>query len=222
MRVYGDYASNGYALVKRLLDKKVTNAILSVIAEELRPNHASIDRQYVFAPVLNRPSFEKYGPEYTPLKFLVWGMTPIMEKLIKVPLDPSYNFFRIYRGGDVCKVHSDRPSCEHSMSLTLQYSDGKIWPFDIGLDSDSGPRQIRADFDGAEFKALKMQPGDAVIYRGVETRHGRVSPNPNEWSAHIFFHWVERGGRYAESAFECGSSIEPVEFNFLSGSEQKK
>lgn len=47
-----------------------------------------------------------------------------------------------------------------------------------------------------------MRAGDAVMYRGVNHRHGRIEPNPNRWSAHLFLHWVDAKGPYAEHAFD--------------------
>jgi hypothetical protein len=48
-----------------------------------------------------------------------------------------------------------------------------------------------------------MQPGDAVLYRGTQLRHGRIEPNPNGWSAHLFMHWVDRTGPHAAHAFDA-------------------
>jgi hypothetical protein len=47
-----------------------------------------------------------------------------------------------------------------------------------------------------------MSAGDAVMYRGVNHRHGRLDPNPNSWSAHLFLHWVDPNGPYADHAFD--------------------
>jgi hypothetical protein len=49
---------------------------------------------------------------------------------------------------------------------------------------------------------MKMEVGDAVLYRGVNHRHGRLSPNPNGWSVHLFLHWVDRSGPYRDHAFD--------------------
>jgi hypothetical protein len=57
-----------------------------------------------------------------------------------------------------------------------------------------------------------MQVGDAVLYRGVQHRHGRITPNPNGWSAHLFLHWVERDGRYRDNAFD--GQVKPAKVNF--------
>jgi hypothetical protein len=40
------------------------------------------------------------------------------------------------------------------------------------------------------------------MYRGVNHRHGRIEPNPNRWSAHLFMHWVDANGRFADEAFD--------------------
>jgi len=54
-----------------------------------------------------------------------------------------------------------------------------------------------------------------VLYRGVQRRHGRTRPNPNGWSAHLFLHWVERGGPYADFAFDKNAdTTKPVNFSF--------
>ena len=39
-----------------------------------------------------------------------------------------------------------------------------------------------------------MEVGDAVLYQGVNYAHGRITPNPNAWSAHLFLHFVDRNG----------------------------
>jgi len=42
----------------------------------------------------------------------------------------------------------------------------------------------------------------------VERRHGRVTPNPNRSSAHLFLHYVERGGRFEDHAFDAARLAE--------------
>ena len=70
--------------------------------------------------------------------------------------------------------------------------------------AESGEPSARAeeDFGDEAFTSLGMNVGDAVLYRGTNHRHGRIKPNPNQWSVHLFLHWVERDGRYADHAFD--------------------
>jgi len=100
-------------------------------------------------------------------------------------------------------VHADRLACEHSLSLTIAYGDGKSWPLCVSRERSEQPGgPVADDFAGADFGSVAMQPGDGLLYQGTHHRHGRLTPNPNSWSAHLFLHWVEKGGRYAEQAFE--------------------
>lgn len=214
MKVHGDYVRSGYAHIERLVPAEVAEAFLRQIKTDL----PGLTRQFLtHAPIIKRTSIDIYSQDYPPMRQFLWALTPTMEELTGRALLPTYNYFRLYRKNDICRVHSDRPACEHSLSLTLGYSDGAVWPLEIGAEpiSDVGP--IEDDFAGAPFASIAMQPGDAVLYRGVEHRHGRVTPNPNRWSAHMFLHWVDRDGDHADQAFDRaanpGAASEPVNFN---------
>lgn len=164
-----------------------------------------------------------YGYHFPPMLTLLWGLTPVAEQLSGKALLPSYSYFRIYREGDVCLVHSDRYSCEHSMSLTLDYSDGVPWPLELERFDSEPSSRTEENFGAQAPAALAMSPGDGVLYRGVQRRHGRTLPNPNGWSAHLFLHWVERGGPYAEFAFDKkAETTKPVNFSFRQAVDSQK
>ena len=204
MKVHGDYQADGYAFIEGLIPSEVANAMLSSIGASLGGPTNS------FAPfqsqeVLTRhPTIEIPGHSFLPMLTFLWGLTPIVSELTGRDLLPSYDYFRIYQKGDICRLHTDRASCEHSISMTLQYSDSKPWPLDIARQRSERPvAKLDEDFGDEEYNSIEMKPGDAVLYRGVELRHGRVTPNPNGSSAHLFLHWVERGGKYADHAFDA-------------------
>ncbi len=116
---------------------------------------------------------------------------------------PTYCYFRIYQAGDICRVHGDRPACEHSLSLTIALADQKPWALSVAADRIAAPKaSADADFGGAPFGSVAMGEGDAVMYQGVHHRHGRLDPNPNAWSAHLFLHWVDPAGPYRDEAFD--------------------
>jgi hypothetical protein len=141
-----------------------------------------------------------------------------MEAVTGRRLVPTYDYFRIYREGDICRVHRDRPACEHSLSLTLDYSDDVPWSLEVGSLGEEGPQDIYADDFGDEpNRSMAMAVGDAVAYRGVEHRHGRTTPNPNGWSAHLFLHWVDPDGPFADQAFDGAGEPKPVNFTFAEG-----
>jgi hypothetical protein len=213
--VLGDYSRDGYALVKQLIPPEVARAMVAALKDDIGPGAIPLSNAQIQSKLLNRPAFEVYGQYYKPMLTFLWGLTPIMIQLTGKQLLPTYDYLRIYREGDVCKVHYDRPSCEHSLSLTLDYSDGELWPLEIGLSPRGQPNaSVTDDFADEPFKSLVMGIGDAVLYRGTRHRHGRIHPNPNAWSVHLFLHWVDRQGPYADHAFDRKPPERSVNFTF--------
>lgn len=92
-------------------------------------------------------------------------------------LCPTYSYLRVYKHGDVLKRHTDRNSCEFSMTLTLMREDGDdIWP--IYLETDRTHK-------------VELEAGDALIYKGVESPHWR-NKFEGERLAQVFLHYVRR------------------------------
>jgi hypothetical protein len=214
MRVIGDYGGQGYALVESLISPEIAKAFVATLRSDLGPGDLPVSQITEFPNLLSRPAFELYGHHYPPMLFFLWGLTPAVREITGRDLLPTYDYLRIYREGDVCRVHYDRPSCEHSLSLTLDYSDGVVWELDVGKAETEPSARVEQDFGDEPFASLAPKVGDAVLYRGTSHRHGRVRPNPNGWSVHLFLHWVERGGRYADHAFDGRSSHPNVNFQF--------
>lgn len=202
MRIEGDYEKDGYATIRGLIPPEVASNLFRQIQVDLEASGRSFQtfaQEHALTP---RPTIEISGHFYRPLTTFLWGLTPIMSELTGADLLPSYDYFRIYHQDDVCRVHADRPSCEHSVSLTLVYSDGMAWPLEVGSQRVTREEPATETFGDEPFTAVAMQPGDAVLYRGIDLRHGRTQPNPNRWSAHLFLFWVERGGPFEQHAFD--------------------
>ncbi len=214
MKVVGDYHANGYAHVEQLILPEVARAFVAKLKDDLGEGALPVSNIDKFPNLLTRPAFEIYGHFYPPMLFFLWGLTPVMSQIVGRELLPTYDYLRIYREGDICRVHHDRLSCEHSLSLTLDYSDGAVWPLDIGLDQSNPSAAVEADFGAEAFASVPMEVGDAVLYQGVHHRHGRTLPNPNGWSVHLFLHWVDRDGPYKDHAFDGQMSAAPVNFQF--------
>ena len=135
-------------------------------------------------------------------------------QLVGRELLPTYDYLRIYREGDVCRVHHDRPSCEHSISLALDYSDGVAWPIEVERQASNPSSRVDENFGESGFASIALEVGDALLYQGVTHRHGRTSANPNGWSAHLFLHWVDAEGPYRDHAFDRRPRPPQVQFEF--------
>jgi hypothetical protein len=215
MEVVGRYDRDGYALLKGLLEPEMAQAFLQQLAKDIGRTVLPLSGEANHAGVLKRPALQIPGPTYPPMLALLWGLTPLMSRVVGRELLPTYDFFRVYRSGDVCRVHSDREACEHSVSLTLGYSDGKAWALQIGSrDLPGRQKRLSEDFEGEPHASVETAPGDAILYRGVHRRHGRTSPNPNRWSAHLFLHWVERDGPWRDEAYQGVDTTNPPKLNF--------
>lgn len=203
------YETRGYAILQGVFPPEVAQAVLYYFQSDLGNTPASFKREYERGPFTERKAYELYSYDYPPAMTLHWGLTPFMHLATGKDLLPTHAYFRVYGKGDVCKIHTDRISCEYSLSLTLAYSDGKPWDLWIGLDylgevkEDDPPLATRiTDPSRLRFAQASTQPGDAVLYRGVNHLHGRDTPNPNQWSAHLFLHWIDRNGPYRHKAFD--------------------
>lgn len=168
--------------------------------------------------VSQKPTFELYSYGWPVLLGLHWGMTASIEAVAGVRLLPTYAYFRTYQKGDICKVHIDRPSCEHSLSLAIGYSDLLPWALCVGRRTwtleEMKPNPLAMGFGDESFDAFPLQVGDGVLYKGIDYRHGRVDPNPNRWSTHLFLHWVDRDGPHAEWAFDRQKVAAEGDFSF--------
>ncbi len=203
MRIEGDYSADGYATIRGLIPPEVAANLFKQLQIDLAAAGRSFETFAKLHELSRQQTVDISGHFYRPLTTFLWGLTPMMSVLTGADLLPSYDYFRIYQKDDICRVHSDRPSCEHSVSLTLAYSDGVPWPLQVGSTRVSGEDPCVDDFGDEAFSSIEMQPGDAVLYRGTELRHGRTQPNPNAWSAHLFLFWVERGGEFQQHAFDA-------------------
>lgn len=202
LRAREAYQANGYAALPAFLSEQMAQAVYGRAVQELnlqRPRKEFLAQ----GNLLTKPAIEVYSHIYPPLAGFLWGLTPTIEAYVGTRLVPTYAYFRIYQQGDVCKVHSDRYACEHSLSLTLAAGDGQPWGLSVGGRRRPEPTAaVDSDFGDEPFGTVPMMPGDAVLYQGVHHRHGRLDPSPNSWSAHAFLHWVDPAGPYAEQAFD--------------------
>lgn len=202
MRIEGDYQADGYATIRGLIPPEVASNLFRQLQMDLEAAGKSFESFAKLHDLSRHQTVDISGHFYRPLATFLWGMTPIISHITGADVLPSYDYFRIYQKDDICRVHADRPSCEHSVSLTLAYSDDQPWPLQVGSARVTSVDPCVEDFGDEPHSSVEMQPGDAVLYRGMDLRHGRTQPNPNRWSAHLFLFWVERDGPFAQHAFD--------------------
>lgn len=112
-------------------------------------------------------------------------LLPIFETVSDKKLYPTYSYARLYNPGEELKIHTDRPSCEISATLTLGFEGGS-WPIYMG------------DEGGTNASKIMMDVGDAVLYRGCDKYHWREPYKEGKWQAQVFLHYVDVNGSHAE------------------------
>jgi hypothetical protein len=104
----------------------------------------------------------------------------LINQIVPAPVKPSYSYLSVYQPGAVLPRHIDRPQCVWNLSLLIdndpevQASDA--WP--IFLEVEGEAREVRLDM------------GDAVLYRGTEVPHWREALPAGRRATLIFCHFV--------------------------------
>ena len=127
-------------------------------------------------PEIGARSISKYGDLLAETMLL--SVKDDIENRIGLELIPTYGYIRLYKEGNVLTSHTDRNSCEVSLSLCVGY-EGEQWP----LYMDGTP--------------IYQEPGDLVIYRGCEIKHWR-KPFEGKNQAQMFLHYVDKNGPHGE------------------------
>ena len=164
-----------------LLPPEVGEAFVGALWKDLAAGRVSFEPHS--EKPLRKNAIETSGQRYPPLQALHWGLTPTVATLLDIEILPSFAYFRIYFGGDICRIHSDRADCQFSLSVVLSLSDAVPWELNVGTRPAIPLSEAAEDFGDEPFISFPMSAGDAILYRGAMRRHGRLSPNPNRWSA---------------------------------------
>lgn len=164
------FNSEGFVIVKNLISKEEALSL----AKHLKEHEEEGDMNDPFVP--NSPSF--YNDKTLNEKHI--ELLHEIEKHTGYRLFKTYNYARIYKKGAVLRIHRDRDECEISLTLDLGGDPWSIWI----TDKDENPIEV------------KLNIGDALIYKGCEIWHWRSKFNGDEHSQ-VFMHFVDANGPYS-------------------------
>ena len=134
-------------------------------------------------------------------------------------LRETYSYTRKYVRGAYLGSHTDRPSCEISATLCLDYltDDNTPWPIWVrndknyaGVDaeivkneSQDIPQRLRKENN---CTSVSLEPGDILLYQGPNIPHWR-DYLLGEYSYHLFVHFFNADSRMCEiDGFRTGVS----------------
>lgn len=95
---------------------------------------------------------------------------------------PSYAFVTLYLAGGDLFWHTDRPPCEYTVALLLDYA-----PLDA---DDRSAWALKLKGRDGKIRSLHQRIGEALIFKGRELMHGRDVLPQGHHSASLLFHFV--------------------------------
>ncbi len=124
-----------------------------------------------------------------------------LKDYIDLDLRETYSFSRRYDRGSYLGSHTDRPSCEVSATLCLDYQTDDSKPWKIWVRNDKNYAKVSAETVKNESqdlnhrerlknncKSISLEPGDILLYQGPNIPHWR-DYLLGEYSYHIFVHF---------------------------------
>jgi hypothetical protein len=118
---------------------------------------------------------------------------------IDMQLGETYSYTRKYERGAYLRAHTDRPSCEISATICLDYhtDDGKPWSIWVQNDENyvdefdmTKVYDISQSLPHRKRKGIKidLEVGDVLLYQGPNVIHWRDT-FLGDYSYHIFMHF---------------------------------
>jgi hypothetical protein len=157
----------------------------------LHPFHLAALRRYY--RYLIRKGKLQLGDDNNPHRYVVHNepvaryfhhqLRAAMSHIAGQRVKPSYVYVGSYLPGAKLRKHTDRPQCEFSMNLLLDYSPEPVCetPWPLHLESKG------------RLTTLYQAIGDVLLYRGCQVAHYRNPLPEGHTSTSIFFHYVPEG-----------------------------
>jgi hypothetical protein len=175
-----DFQREGYAVHRRVVPKPLLDFI-SIEYSLLLAN-----QRMRFGDPQVEAGYSAYGVNAS--EALMQYLLPFMEQKTGLKLFPTYSYGRVYLKGATLARHRDRPSCEISLSVMIGQAGDVAWP--LHFETLTG-----------KTVALTLEPGDLVVYKGMELTHWRDSFQGDQ-QLQLFLHYVRQDGPHAGYRFD--------------------
>ena len=131
-----------------------------------------------------------------------------LKGIIDMDLRETYSYTRKYDRGAYLRAHTDRPSCEISATVCLDYhcDDGKPWSIWVQNEEDyidlgcmEKAFEISQGLPHRKRKGIKidLEVGDVLLYQGPNVIHWR-DYLLGDYSYHIFMHFINRESKMGQ------------------------
>jgi len=171
------FNENGYVIIREHLPKNFASILYSyTLKKSNRLKHKIEGKDYIYYnknwdgflgdETCGLTSYNFYGDEL--IETLLEILLTNMEEYTGLKLVPTYGFLRLYQKGNELPYHSDRDSCEISTTVFLGHNIENV-------DTNLNPNYnwlIHLE-KNKEKISISLNPGDMLIYKGIELPHWR-------------------------------------------------
>jgi hypothetical protein len=186
------FADTGCVVVREFIDPLTIKTVSRYM--ENMVNHGAYS--------LRDSETSKFSKYSDPLIELVLEDSKVeVEKVVGRELYPTYSFARLYMDENELKSHTDRPSCEYSVTVNVA-TVGELWPIQM------------KNLQGVDLKVV-LNPGDAIIYKGCEVLHWRdpMFVSNTKLNAQFMLHYVDKKGPFSDYKFDKRPKLGLAECN---------
>lgn len=197
---------NGFILAKSAIPKTTCSLLSRAFRLELELKNERINKNglcKVYNEIIkNKQHFVKEVDQgigthdmqyaYAPFESLMVEIQPIIEQICDKKLYPTYSLVRIYQKGNKLIKHTDRPSCEYSVTACIDNIGGSwaIWV---------------EGYNGEEYEVF-LEPGDILVYKGCDLVHWRDVFEGQE-QMQCFMHYVDKDGPNASCKWDFRNGL---------------
>lgn len=118
---------------------------------------------------------------------------PLVSETCGKELHPTYSYARVYQPGEWLEPHTDRSSCEISVTVNVA--------------SKGRPSPIWMHYKDNQPHSYTLNPGDAVVYKGCEAKHWRDTFKSNQLNVQFMLHYVDKLGPHADRKFDTRPAL---------------
>ena len=206
------FDTNGYLIIKNLCDPK--KLFHSVPKERGLFNWKGSDKldKFTYQEVETQVSgslARYWHPQYRKIHSEI---RLILEQAIGRKLYNTYYYDRFYFPGQPLIKHTDRPSCEISVTIHIGTNIKESWPIWIKTPDTFEDNTMKTLIASGENRSVHLEAGDGMVYKGCERPHWRdpmpglleskINKNESLYYHQIFFHYVLQDGIRAHYAWD--------------------
>lgn len=168
------FESNGYVYVDNFVDANTIGVVSQYMENKITRG------EWKQMPEDADPTTKFWYYADPLIEVLLLASKEAVEKIVGKELIPTYSYTRVYQPGERLKPHTDRPSCEVSVTVNVA-TKGRNSPIYMQYKSNA-PQQY------------ELSPGDAVIYKGCEVVHWRDQLEKDQLNVQFMLHYVDKNG----------------------------